>query len=233
MKILIVIPAFNEQDTINMVVKDLLAEIPFADILVVNDGSSDQTETIVKNLGVELISLPFNLGVGAAVRTGFKYANRNGYELMVQFDADGQHVSTEISKLIERMNETNADTVIGNRFYKNSEYKTDFMRKIAIKFVAFLVLVTSRKKIQDPTSGFRVNNLKSIQYYSRNYPTDYLGDTVESIVDGVRNGIQFTDVEIKMNPRQGGEPSQNLIRSFAYLLRTTLVVLSSANKVHK
>ena len=233
MKSLIVIPAYNEQDTIGLVIGELVTEFPRSDILVVNDGSSDETENIVKTFDVHLISMPFNLGVGAAVRAGFKYAHRNGYELMVQFDADGQHVASEITKLIGKISEGDADTVIGSRFHKNSIYKINFTRKLAINFLAILVRLFAKCKISDPTSGFRINNLKAIKYYSRNYPTDYLGDTVESIVNGSKNGIKFTEINIQMNNRQGGEASQNLVQSFAYLLRTTLVVLSSANKAKK
>ena len=233
MKTLIVIPAFNEQDTIKYVINEVAIQLPNADILVVNDGSTDQTESIVEELDVELISMPFNLGVGAAVRAGFKYAERNGYELLVQFDGDGQHIASEITKLIDCMNKTGADTVVGNRFHEQSSYEITAMRKSAIRFLALLVLLVSRKAISDPTSGFRANNRSSIMYYSKSYPTDYLGDTVESIVVGIRNGIKITNVDIHMNERQGGEPSQNLVKSFLYLLRTTLVILASATRSKK
>lgn len=231
MRTLIVIPAFNEQETIVSVINDLISELPEADILVVNDGSSDGTEKLVKALDVKLISMPFNLGVGAAVRAGFKYADRKGYEVMVQFDADGQHVASEIGKLLNRMHQTGVDTVIGSRFHHDSNYKINYLRKFAIRFLAFLVLRVSKYRIVDPTSGFRANNRRAIAYYARNYPTDYLGDTVESIVDGIKNGILITEMDILMNPRKGGEPSQNLAKSILYLLRTALVVLSSSNRV--
>lgn len=223
MKLLIVVPAFNEAGSIISVVENISKALPDADVVVVNDGSTDATSVLAKTSGVTVLDLPFNLGVGAALRLGFVYAIRNGYSDVVQVDADGQHDPFQIAKLLNVPNDL--DVVIGSRFLDpESKYNAGFMRRLAMKWLAALMTRVCRTPLTDVSSGFRLTRGEALSLFSKEYPPEYLGDTVESLIIARRAGIRIGEVSVTMLPRLSGSPSQNFVRSSWYLIRATLVI---------
>lgn len=221
---LVVIPAFNEALVIQKTFAEL-SKYPQYDYLFVDDGSSDETTTILKSLGANVLSLPFNLGVGVAMRTGFMFALENGYKSVIQFDADLQHRPEYIAELVNALSD--ADVVVGSRFASNSEYKVSFLRKIAMNLLRFAVSRHSGEKLTDVTSGFRAANQKAIEVYAEDYPAEYLADTVESLILAADRNLKIKEIPVTMQSRQGGQPSQNLIKSSLYLGRSVLVLIAS------
>lgn len=223
MKALIVVPAFNEAASVVSVVENVSKAFPDADVVVVNDGSSDETSSLARISGATVLDLPFNLGVGAALRLGFVYAVRNGYTEVIQVDADGQHDPFQIAKLLEASN--NLDVVIGSRFLDpESTYNAGFMRRQAMKWLAALMTRVCRTPLTDVSSGFRLTRGAALSLFSKEYPPEYLGDTVESLIIARRAGLSIGEVSVTMLPRISGSPSQNFVRSSWYLIRATLVI---------
>ena len=226
LKLLIVVPAFNEAASVAAVVGQITKAVPDADIVVVNDGSSDSTSQLARLAGADVLDLPFNLGVGAALRLGFVYALRNGYSQVVQVDADGQHDAYQIPKLLNAPQEL--DVVIGSRFFtKESSYRAGFMRRSAMRWLALMMSRACRTRLTDVSSGFRLTRFRALELFSKEYPPEYLGDTVESLIIARRAGLNVGEVSVTMLPRLSGSPSQNFIKSTWYLLRASLVILLS------
>jgi glycosyltransferase involved in cell wall biosynthesis len=228
--LLVVIPAFNEEKSISDVIQDVRTHILNASILVVDDGSQDSTAEVAKSMEVDVVSLPFNVGVGGALRVGFLYAHRNSFSQVLQVDADGQHRASEAKSLLEVSN--GFDIVIGSRFAESSpNYSASFFRKSAIKWLSFLISKICRTKLTDVTSGFRLSSANAIEVFMTDYPVEYLGDTVESLVIAHKAGLSIKEVPVHMSQREFGSPSQNFLKSSWYLLRATLVVVLSL--IHK
>ena len=225
MKLLVAIPAFNEQTTIASVIDDLRIHLPNSSILVINDGSFDRTREIVESMNIECVNFPFNMGVGAAMRAAFKFANEQDYSHVLQFDGDGQHSAIEALKLITLSNEV--DIVIGSRFLDSTEYKVNKVRRLAMKILALIIGRRIGQKLTDVTSGFRLTKGEAIKFYSLNYPSEYLGDTVESILMAGKNGFKLKEVSVIMEERKGGQPSQNLYKLIVYLARVVTVIVVS------
>ncbi len=225
MKLLVAIPAFNEESTIAGVVNDIRSELQSADILVINDGSSDNTQEVVNSLGVLCLHFSFNMGVGAAMRAAFKFAYQENYSHVLQFDADGQHRAVEAIKLVEAAER--AQIVIGSRFLNSKAYEVGKVRRFAMRILAFVVGKRIGKKLTDVTSGFRLTGGAAIHFYSLNYPPEYLGDTVESILMAGQKGFKVEEVSVEMHERKGGQPSQNLYRLIVYLARVVTVIVVS------
>lgn len=225
MKVLIIIPTFNEEKSIGLVVNDIKTHYPSANILIVDDGSSDSTAQIISNLSVDSISLPFNMGVGAAMRAGFLFAVRNDYSCVVQVDADGQHLGSEIVKLIDLQKRDNSEIVIGSRFGSQERYRIELVKVLPIKIISGLISIYLGQKLTDPTSGFRLTCNRALTYFAANYPPEYLGDTLESLIQAKRNGLKISEIPVQMKPRITGSPSQNLFKSGAYLTRALLIIL--------
>ena len=221
-KILIAVPAFNEEETIKRTIMDCLAEFPEADLLIVNDCSTDSTLEIIMNSRVNFLDLPFNLGVGGAMRAAFQFANINNYSFLIQVDADGQHNPGEIRNLLS--NAKHFDVIIGSRFLEASSYKIEFARKFAISILSKYLSLIARVKLTDPTSGFRLSNRRAIELFAHSYPIEYLGDTVGSVVLGKIAGLSFGECSIRMNSRQGGTPSQNTIKLVIHLARILITI---------
>ena len=221
-RVLLAIPAFNEEETLENVVSNCREHFPGADLLVVNDGSTDSTVNVLNYLGVNYISLPYNLGVGGAIRAAFAYAKNEEYEYLVQIDADGQHNPTYIKLLFEHID--NYDVVIGSRFLANTDYKIENVRKFGILIIRKYLRVLTSNQLSDPTSGFRLNNKQAIDFFAETYPIEYLGDTVGSIVQGSLHGLKFGECSTPMSHRQGGKPSQGKLRSLGHLSRTLLTI---------
>ena len=181
-------------------------------------------------MDVNVVSLPFNVGVGGALRVGFLYAQRNSFSQVLQVDADGQHRASEAKSLLDAS--TGFDIVIGSRFAESSpNYSASVLRKSAIKWLSFVISKICKTKLTDVTSGFRLSSAKAIELFMKDYPVEYLGDTVESLVIAHKAGLSITEVPVHMSQREFGSPSQNFLKSSWYLLRATLVVVLSL--IHK
>lgn len=220
---LIIVPAWNEAQNVGNTVREILRLGAGYDIVVVDDGSTDDTADQARAAGAEVIVLPFNMGVGGAMRTGFTYAQRRGYTRAIQVDADGQHNPTDIALVLDGLE--HADISIGARFAEVGDYKARGPRRWAMKMLASVLSRVGRTRLTDVTSGFRAANRAAIDQYVRYYPAEYLGDTVDSLVSALHSGLTVTQVPVAMRPRAHGRPSQNPFGATVYLLRTTFALV--------
>lgn len=202
-KVLIVIPAHNEAENIGNVLQELKKHFSSADVIVIDDDSSDQTPSIIAKNHTKYFTTIFNLGYAWAIQTGIKYARDHNYDYVIQMDADGQHLPSEAVKLLDKMKATDADIVIGSRYFKHSEYKSPFFRKIGTRFFSILVRILTRQKISDPLSGFQCLNRKVIEYYANcgNYP-EY--PDANLIIEMLLKGYKIEETPIKMRARKNG-----------------------------
>jgi glycosyltransferase involved in cell wall biosynthesis len=222
-RILVVMPAYNEEESVAEVVREVLAAVPEAKCLVVNDGSGDNTSTVASSAGATVLELPFNLGVGGAVRAGLRYAKDNGFSRVVQLDADGQHDARNIATLVGELER--ADLVIGARFAGVGEYHAGGPRRWAMRLLAFIVSRVAKSTLTDTTSGFKALGPRSIEILAEHYPAEYLGDTVEALVIVARSGCRIVQVPMAMRIRQAGVPSQGPLRSATHLARLFVAVV--------
>lgn len=232
MKTLIIIPAYNEEGSIASVIADIGRYAPEADIVVINDGSTDHTEQIARSAGAQVLTLPFNVGIGGGMQTGYMYAKHNNYDIAIQMDADGQHPAEELPKLIQKI--ADYDLVIGSRYVEMTSYRSKAIRRIGILFFSKLVSLITRQRFTDTTSGFRAAGRRVIDLYAHYYPIDY--PEVESIVYLTRKGCRITEVATEMRQRETGKSSITPLKSVYYMVKVTLSVLMSAvrfNKVNK
>lgn len=221
---LVIIPAYNEEASIGSTLAELARKkLPEFDFLVVDDGSTDHTATIARDAGSLVAELPINLGVGGAMRFGFKYAISKGYKAVIQVDADGQHDPSYIPELLAELAEF--DLVIGARFAGVGDYTVSGPRKWAMSLLSSVISRTAKTKLTDTTSGFRASGPRAIALYAEDYPAEYLGDTVESLVTALRSGLVATQVPVAMRKRTAGQPSQNAWRSAGFLLRALFALL--------
>jgi len=226
---LIAIPAWNEEKSIADVVAKVKAHRPQADVLVVNDGSSDHTAQQAADAGAAVITLPFNVGVGGAMRTAFLYAQRNKYTAIVQVDADGQHDPADLDRLLDAL--IDADVVVGTRFHPESMYFVGGPRRWAMILLSKALSRMNRGPISDPTSGFRSAGPRAIELFAVEYPAEYLGDTVGSLAIAIRRGLVIQEEPVTMYFRQFGRPSKNALWSALYLGRATLAIIATSVKV--
>lgn len=222
-RVLVIMPAWNECETVGDTVSEVLALAEGYDVLVVDDGSKDTTAAVAAGAGATVLQLPFNMGVGGAMRAGFKYADRMGYEAVIQVDADGQHDPREISHVLKGLEE--ADISIGARFAEKGSYRVSGPRRWAMVFLAKVISAFAHTKLTDVTSGFRAGNKRAIAQYLDHYPAEYLGDTIDSLVVAVRSGCSVTQVPVAMRVRQGGTPSHNPWKAALYLMRSVFALL--------
>jgi glycosyltransferase involved in cell wall biosynthesis len=222
MKILVIVPAYNEEASLPGVVRDLRERVPAADVLVVNDGSRDATVQVARKLGVMVLDLPFNLGIGGAVQAGFLYAERNAYDIAVQFDGDGQHLAGEINKLLEPLMAKQADLVVGSRFLTIGGYKAPVFRKMGIGIFSFVLSRILGMTVTDSTSGFRAANRRVIEFFAHTYPDDY--PEVEALVLLHKAGLRMAEVPITMRERTGGKSSITPIRSIYYMTKVLMAI---------
>ncbi len=221
---LIVVPAWNEAESLPSVLSELRDLVPDIDVLVVDDGSTDGTAEVVRRHGTaDVASLPFNVGVGGAMRVGFLYAERNGYDAVVQVDADGQHDPADVRRLLAEV-ERGVDIVIGARFAGVGSYRVGGSRRLAMRFLAFSLSRIASTNLTDVTSGFRANSPRSVRLFARDYPPEYLGDTIESLVLASRAGLSIGQVPVELRERRAGRPSQSVAKSLVYLGRAVLVL---------
>ncbi|WP_312181704.1 glycosyltransferase family 2 protein [Arthrobacter sp.] len=220
---LVIIPAWNEEAALPETIREIKQAAPHCDILVVDDGSTDGTRQSALSSGVNVLSLPFNLGVGGAMRAGFKYASWRDYDAVIQVDADGQHDPRDIGRVLEGLDR--ADIAIGARFADRGSYEVRGPRKWAMQFLAGVMSRLAKSKLTDVTSGFRAGNRRAIRQYLEHYPAEYLGDTIDSLVVAIRSGCSVTQVPVEMRPRQAGVPSHNPLKSTIYLARSGMALL--------
>lgn len=220
---LIVMPAFNEEASVAEVIREVNAALPSVRCLVVDDGSVDRTAEVAKAAGALVAKLPFNLGVGGAMRVGFKYALENGFDNVVQIDADGQHDPTDVKRLIAELR--HADLVLGARFAGEGDYQARGPRRWAMRVLAAILSRTAKTRLTDTTSGFRATGPKAVKLFAEHYPAEYLGDTIEALVIAGRAGCVIRQVPVAMRPRAGGVPSHNPFKAAAYLGRVCLALV--------
>lgn len=223
MKVLAIIPAYNEAENLPAVIQDLRSF--GGDLLVVNDGSTDNTAAVARSFGAHVISHPFNLGIGGTVQTGLKYAREHGYDLAIQFDGDGQHRGDQVFKIVDLVKRGEADLVIGSRTLPGG-YKMGITRWMGSRIFHCLIRVLSGKTIEDPTSGFRCYGKRTIRLFSRYYTDDY--PEVESIVTAARCGLRIVEVPVLMRGRLSGNSSITRTKSAYYMLKVTLALVVDA-----
>lgn len=215
-------PALNEEASVGAVVADIRRAVPDAACVVVDDGSTDATAAVAATAGANVLRLPYNLGVGGAMRAGFRYARANGHDVVVQVDADGQHDPRFIPALIAGLDD--ADIVIGARFAGAGDYVARGPRRWAMRLLARVVSAAAGQPLSDVTSGFKAMGPRAVRLFAHTYPAEWLGDTVEALVIAARSGLAIRQHPVEMRPRQGGEPSQGTGRATVYLLRAGVAV---------
>ncbi|MFE5505990.1 glycosyltransferase family 2 protein [Amycolatopsis japonica] len=216
-------PALNEQASVGAVISQVKQSLPGMDVLVVDDGSSDDTAKLARAAGAEVARLSVNLGVGGAMRTGFRYAAARGYDVVVQVDADGQHDPNEVAALLDALDD--ADIAIGSRFAGKGSYKASGPRKYAMVVLSVVFSRLGKTKLTDVTSGFKAMGPRAIKLFAAYYPAEYLGDTVESLVMAIRAELKIKEIPVIMRERAGGTPSHSPVKSAVYLGRAGLALL--------
>jgi glycosyltransferase involved in cell wall biosynthesis len=222
-RLLVVLPAWNEQESIGTVLDEIRLCLPDAAVLVVDDGSSDDTRSVALASGVPVLTLPYNLGVGGAMRAGFRYAADNAYDALVQIDADGQHDPASVPQLLTALE--SANIVIGSRFAGEGDYLVHGPRRWAMRLLARSLSRQCKTPLTDVTSGLRMADRRAIELFARTYPAEYLGDTVESLVIAARAGLTVAEVPVSMRLRAHGTPSQSPLKATIYLSRAVLALL--------
>jgi glycosyltransferase involved in cell wall biosynthesis len=220
---LVVMPALNEEESIGEVIDEVFAALPGVHCLVVDDGSHDRTAAIAERSGAQVVSLPFNLGVGGAMRVGFKYAIANGFLNVVQIDSDGQHDPTSVPALVAALD--GADLVLGARFAGQGNYSVRGPRRWAMRTLARILSAIAKAPLTDTTSGFRASGPKAVRLFAEHYPAEYLGDTIETLVIASRTGCVIRQIPVSMRPRAGGTPSHHPFKAAAYLGRVGIALL--------
>ncbi|MGN8245649.1 glycosyltransferase family 2 protein [Cellulomonas soli] len=223
-RVLAVLPAWNEEASLPLVLEELRAAAPDVDVLVVSDGSTDRTVASARAAGVRVLDLPINLGVGGAMRAGFKFALANGYDAVVQCDADGQHDPLDIPRLVEVAAETGADVVIGARFAGAGDYSARGPRRWAMRLLSTVLSRLVGTTLTDTTSGFKLSGPRAVALFAREYPAEYLGDTIEALVIAHRAGLTVHQLPVVMRPRAAGEPSHSPWRAGIFLARAGLAL---------
>jgi hypothetical protein len=217
-----VVPAYNEEETIGAVIEEIRDFDPEMAIVVVDDGSSDRTAVVAAARDVHVLRLPFNLGIGGAVQTGFRYAHEHGFDLVLRVDGDGQHDPREAGALAEPVLAGQADVVVGSRFAGSDGYRSSRSRRIGIRLLAWIVSALVHEKVTDPTSGFQVVNRRGIALFAADYPHDY--PEVEATVLVAKHRLRRQEVPVSMRERAGGRSSIGAIHSIYYMVKVLLAL---------
>lgn len=228
-KICVIVPAYNEAENIENVIVSLKTEDPNLHVVIINDASSDDTEKIASATGLaEVISLPCNLGIGGGVQTGFKYAVRMDADIAIQFDGDGQHLASEIPKIVAPIVEGKCDVAIGSRFLDElpDNFRSTAIRRIGIRFFQFLNSLIIGQKITDNTSGFRAYNARALRFLAADYPDDY--PEPEAVIAMGKAGFRMMEIPVRMKERTGGASSITSLKSVYYMVKVTLAICITA-----
>jgi glycosyltransferase involved in cell wall biosynthesis len=221
--VLVIVPAYNEEASIGNVLRTLRAQAPDVDIVVINDGSTDNTAEVVRSVhGVELITLPYNMGIGNAMQTGYRFACQEGYDIAVQCDADGQHPADELQTLVRAIEVGRADLIVGSRYVADTGYKPTFSRRVGKSLLSRLVNSAIGGGITDTTSGFRAMNRAAFETFAHTYPDDY--PEAEALVILHKHGLRAVEVPVEMRPRQGGRSSIGMARAAYYIVKVSLAI---------
>ncbi len=223
MKVLIIIPAYNEQKNLENVVYNLKKAVPEMDYLIIDDCSRDSTAEICKKNGYNFVSLPINLGIGGGVQTGYKYALEHNYDIAIQHDGDGQHDPAYIKKVVQPLIDGQADITIGSRFIEKEGFQSSISRRIGIKFLSKLIQICCGARVKDVTSGFRAVDKEYIRFYAEEYPSDY--PEPEAIVSASLNGARIQEIPVVMKERENGVSSINLKRSIYYMIKVSIAIV--------
>jgi glycosyltransferase involved in cell wall biosynthesis len=217
-----VVPAYNEEKNIARVVAELKEYDPGLDVVVVSDGSVDRTYEVAREAGARVLRLPFNLGIGGAVQTGFRYAWENGYELAVRCDGDGQHIPAELPKVIAPVVGGEADIAIGSRFVSNGGYRSSATRRVGIRLLALAVSAIAGQRVTDATSGFQALNRRALELFAADYPHDY--PEVEGMVMTIKHHLRLVEVPVEMREREHGRSSITALRSIYYMVKVLIAL---------
>ena len=219
---IVIIPARNEEDSVAGVIGEIQAADPDFVVVVVDDGSTDRTAQVAEATGAIVLRLPYNLGIGGAVQTGYQYARENDFDIAIQVDGDGQHDPSEIPRLLEPILGGRADMVVGTRFAEGGGYRGTRMRRVGIHLFAAIVSLIVRQRVTDTTSGFRAANRKVIRLFAADYPHDY--PEVEATVVLTRYGLKMIEVPVQMRIRETGNSSITAVRSVYYMVKVLLAL---------
>jgi glycosyltransferase involved in cell wall biosynthesis len=231
MKTIIIIPAYNEEKNIELVVENLIKNYPQYDYVVINDCSTDKTREILKQKNYNFIDLPVNLGIGGGVQTGYKYALENNYDIAIQMDGDGQHNPQYYEQAVNMIKNNNADIVIGSRFIKKEGFQSSSIRRFGISFLSNLIKLICRADIKDVTSGYRIINKRFIEIYAREYAQDY--PEPEAIVNAKINKAVIKEIPVQMNERLGGESSISPLKSIYYMIKVSIAIITYRITINK
>ena len=222
-KVLIIIPAYNESENIERVISHMMEIVPQYDYLIINDGSTDATLKICEEMHFHYLDLPINMGIGGAVQTGYRYAWKNGYDIAVQVDGDGQHDVAFLGQMIDYMEQEKADCVIGSRFVKKEGFQSSGLRRIGIQFLSILGWILTGVRVRDITSGYRLVNRRFIRIFSQDYPVDY--PEPEAMVIVAVHGGKIKEYPVTMKERENGTSSITLKKSVYYMIKVTIAML--------
>jgi hypothetical protein len=217
-----IVPAFNEEENIARVIGELKAFDPGLDVVVVSDGSTDRTADAAEEAGAYVVRLPFNLGIGGAVQTGFRFAAEHGYDVAVRCDGDGQHDPAELPKVLAPILAGEADIVVGSRFSGDESYRSSATRRVGIRLLAWVVSGIARQRVTDTTSGFQALDRRAIRLFAGDYPHDY--PEVEGMVMTIKHRLRLEEVPVRMRERAHGRSSITALRSVYYMARVLLAL---------
>jgi len=230
MRVLVIVPAYNEEQALEPCIEALLREQPDVDVLIVNDGSGDGTERVAAELanacpGVRYVNLPINGGIGTAVQTGIIHAYRNGYDCAIQYDGDGQHEPTSIADLIRAARESQLDLCVGSRFLDDNDesFRSTPLRRVGIRFFSGLISLLCGVRVTDPTSGFRLYGRRALRLLSAYYPDDY--PEPEAVFFCAHNGLSVGETSVRMYARVTGITSIRYLRVAYYMVKVTIAIL--------
>ncbi len=223
MRVLAIIPAFNEARSLPGVLASIRTSHPEVTACVVDDGSTDDTASVARGLGAVVLSLPVNLGIGGAVQAGYLYARDHGYDVAVQIDGDGQHDPEYLDTLLAPIREERADLVVGSRFLAADGFKSTLLRRVGIRYLSGFLLLRCGARATDPTSGFRAADRSAIELFARSYPSDY--PEPEAIAFACRGGLRVLEVPVRMAERAHGSSSITALRTLYYLIKVSLALL--------
>lgn len=220
-EVAVLVPAYNEGETVRGVIEEVRRALPDAEIVVIDDGSTDRTAEAARLAGAVVLELPFNVGIGGAMQTGFLYAKERGFSAAVQVDGDGQHTPAEIPRLLDEL-DRGADMVIGSRFVERGAYRAPLSRRLGMLFFAFTISTLVGRKFHDTTSGFRASGIRAIEYFANRYPSDY--PEPEAIVLLCRAGLHVREIPATIRERGGGASSITFLRSIYYMIKVFLAI---------